>query len=183
MADKQPEEKWKAYWQRFKHAFRRRSKAEWTELRKEFGSQVRKGLVAAFIAVLLVILGLPQITRWYQSFEEWWYNPPRTVYLRIMALEAYSLRPIDSVYVQIIGNETTTAYTASTGKSVLTYEAAAGENEVDLTLIRSGYRDVHYPKLGLPPGDGDSSSWIKIHLHPDKTPQLAPAIQNSPVLY
>ncbi len=148
--------------------WRQKGAEEGKKLGEEFWKQARRMLVGAIIALILVVLGFPRLSSWYEKYKEKQKNPPRQVFINAEVLKAEELSPLEGVYVQVARDETTTGYTNSAGRITLPYTAEAGENTVSLIFLKKGYkRQVEY-QVALPEEEGDSTMFRKYHLFPDK---------------
>ncbi|MCO6481014.1 MAG: hypothetical protein J5I94_30500 [Phaeodactylibacter sp.] len=154
-------------------SWKKKGEEEGGKVREEFISQLRKMLVGAVIALILVVLGFPRLAAWYEDYKERQMNPPREVYINVKVVEAYTLAPLESVYVQVGGDEKATGYTASDGKLTLAYQAEAGENTAILTFTRENYREETEFEVALPEKDGDSTIFRTFQLFPDKADKQA----------
>lgn len=125
--------------------------------KEEFGDQLRKMIVGAFIAIVLVLLGFPRLSAWFEAYSDQQKNPPRTVYVRLKVVEMHTLLPLEDVYVQIVGDANANGYTDEAGYLAIPYKAEQNKNVVDLTLIKEGYEDQEENEVALPPENGDST--------------------------
>lgn len=158
----------------------RRSDEEGKEIWKEFTGQIRKGLVGAFIAIVLVILGFPKMVEWYDNYREKQLNPSRTVYLDFEVLKAHELTPLDSVYVQIQRNTDINGYTNAEGRLRLEYEAETGENTINMTLFKPGFETRTIYHFALPDQDGEATIERVFQMDPvAEPPQTNPDQPNS----
>ena len=147
----------KEWFRRQLPVWKQKGAVEGQKVKKEFTDQLRKMFVGAMIALILVILGFPRLSAWYEAYKERQQNPAREVYIDIKVLEGQTLKPLEEVYVQVAGDETATGYTASDGKLTLTYEAETGENTAILTFSKEGYQEETEYEVALPEKDGDST--------------------------
>lgn len=161
-------------------SWKKKGAEEGGKVREEFVSQVRKMLVGAVIMLILVVLGFPKLSAWYEDYKERQMNPAREVYINIEVVEALSLVPLEGVYVQVGGDESATGYTASDGRLTLAYEAEAGENTVILTLSRENYSEETEYEVALPSDDGDSTILRTFQLFPNyrNRPATGPGVLN-----
>jgi len=155
-----------SWWSTVKQAWRKRGTAEGKKLLEELAKQVRRMLVGAFLALLLVFLGFPRLSAWYEAYKKRQLEPSRQVYLCVYTLQEFTLQPIDSVYVQVIGDEEATGYSNERGYCIITYEAEQGENEVKLTFIKEGYQPAMRPRVALPATEGDTTYCARVQLSP-----------------
>ena len=94
----------RSWWSTVKQAWRKRGTAEGKKLLEELAKQVRRMLVGAFLALLLVFLGFPRLSAWYEAYKKRQLEPSRQVYICVYTLQEFTLQPIDSVYVQVVGD-------------------------------------------------------------------------------
>ena len=155
-----------SWWSTVKQAWRKRGTAEGKKLLEELAKQVRRMLVGAFLALLLVFLGFPRLSAWYEAYKKRQLEPSRQVYICVYTLQELTLQPIDSVYVQVVGDQEAAAYSDERGYCVIPYTAESGENEVKLTFIAEGYQSAMRPRFALPPVEGDTTYCAPVQMNP-----------------
>lgn len=171
-----------SWWATVEKAWRKRGTTEGKKLLKELSSQVRKMLVGAFLALLLVFLGFPKLSAWYEAYKRKQLQPSRKVYLCVHILEEFTLQPLDKVYVQVVGDQNATAYSKENGYCLIPYVAEQGENYVKLTFTHSGYEDDHRSKFALPENEGDTTFCAPVQLSRE-TAQKTDATNNNNTIF
>ncbi|MCB0557531.1 MAG: hypothetical protein H6573_13090 [Lewinellaceae bacterium] len=167
----------KEWFQRQLPVWKQKGAVEGQKVKKEFTDQLRKMLVGALIALILVILGFPRLSAWYEGYKERQKNPAREVYINVSVLEGYTLIPLEGVYVQVAGDVEATGYTDSEGKLTLAYEAEAGENTATLTLSKETYIEETEYEVALPEADGDSTLLRTFQLLPKEAEKKAEEVE------
>ena len=156
----------RSWWSTVKQAWRQRGTAEGKKLLEELAKQVRRMLVGAFLALLLVFLGFPRLSAWYEAYKKRQLEPSRQVYICVYTLQEFTLQPIDSVYVQVVGDQKATAYSDDRGYCVIPYVAEQGENEIKLTFVKEGYHSEIRPRIALPTTEGDTTYCDQVQMSP-----------------
>ncbi len=139
---------------------------------KELGKQVRRMIVGAFLALLLVVLGFPRLVAWYEDYQARQKNPPREVYIQLRVVETNSLTPIPEVNVRVAGDEWASGYTDAEGELVIPYEAKAGDNTINLMLTKEGFEPETEYKIALPSKEGDSTLLRTFQLAPQSAEKV-----------
>lgn len=139
---------------------------------KELGKQVRRMIVGAFLALLLVVLGFPRLVAWYEDYQARQKNPPREVYIQLRVVKTKSLTPIPEVNVRVAGDEWASGYTDAEGELVIPYEAKAGDNTINLMLTKEGFEPETEYKIALPSKEGDSTLLRTFQLAPQSAEKV-----------
>jgi hypothetical protein len=162
----------KGWFRRVRDAWQKQGTEEGKALAEELGKQVRRMIVGAFLALLLVVLGFPRLVAWYEDYQARQKNPPREVYIQLRVVETNSLTPIPEVNVQVAGDEWASGYTDAEGELVIPYEAKAGDNTINLMLTKEGFEPETEYKIALPSKEGDSTLLRTFQLAPQSAEKV-----------
>lgn len=162
----------KGWFRRVRDAWQKQGTEEGKALAKELGKQVRRMIVGAFLALLLVVLGFPRLVAWYEDYQARQKNPPREVYIQLRVVKTKSLTPIPEVNVRVAGDEWASGYTDAEGELVIPYEAKAGDNTINLMLTKEGFEPETEYKIALPSKEGDSTLLRTFQLAPQSAEKV-----------
>jgi len=129
---------------------------------KELWSQVRKGLAAFLLAILMLILGFDNIKEWFNNITEEPEKTEREVYLKFQVKETYTLTPLDSVQAQVWGAPEAAGITNKEGIGIIKYNAGPEDRTINLSLIKKGYVTEPVRNFAVPEEHGDTSKEVRL---------------------